>query len=576
MSKKELNSIEMNNKEDFESFNIREKLKKAIKPYDYYQTINSLDFDNLTLTDMMLLQDFGIYNNELNDEEFMLRLRFPAGRIKNQELKSIGLICKEYDLDIILTARAGIQLHKLNSSNILEVFKTLERLNINTWQSFGDNIRNITTDIFDGVGQYNIIEVFPYIKQMQDYILKNKELIGLLPRRLSTSISGSYANGSSFFASDIYFALAKKNDIYGFNLYLGGKNTELATCANIFLQKDEVFEVFKIIIDVFNTYGLRLDRERTRLFHLIEEIGIDKFREYLQEQYSNKFSTKGETLLEKVAFSEYSKLKNDKYSFCYRSEFARIRSDEFLDIANYANDNNLEIRLGTDQQIYILNLNEKRIDLKNYNKNRTIIACAGSEYCPYAYWNIKDEISFLPLDKIEEHNLLLGFSGCLKGCAKHEHSDIGLVGLKSNIYGQREKTARVYLGALYTNGEKTAKRVFNTVPINSLKEILEIIIDEYEYSRYKTFEDFSKDVLHKYSDSFLNLWFLAKYYTKKKVYLETQDYIQLLESNFSNESFMDYIENDFDEAINFLSKVLWNKKESLDDALLNKTYVMQA
>lgn len=574
MSKKELNSVEMNNKEDFKSFNIREKLKQAIKPYNYYKNIDILDFDNLTLTDMLLLQDFGIYNNELNDEEFMLRLRFPAGRISNLELKNIALLCKQYQLDIILTARAGIQIHKLDSSNVLEVFKALENLDINTWQSFGDNIRNITTDIFDGVGKYNIIEVYPYIKQMQEYILKNEKLLGLLPRRLSTAICGSYANGSSFFASDIYFALAKKDDIYGFNLYLGGKNTELAISANIFIEKDEVFEVFKIIINIFNKYGLRLDRERTRLFHLLEEIGIAQFRRYLQEEYSKTFITQGETLLTKVSFSEYEELKNKKYSFCYRSEFARIRHNELLDIASFASDNNLEVRIGIDQQLYILNLKEKNIDLNNYNDNRTILACAGSEYCPYAYWNIKDEISFLPLVKIEEHNLLLGFSGCLKGCAKHEHSDIGLVGLKSNIYGQREKTARIYIGALYTNGTKTAKRVFDVVPLNSLKEILEIIIDEYENSRYKTFEDFSKDVLHNYSDSFLNLWFLAKYYTKKKIYLDTQDYMELLETNFIHESFMQYIENDFQEAIKFLSKMLWDKKVSVEDSILNKEYLM--
>jgi ferredoxin-nitrite reductase len=576
MSKQELNSVEMNNKEDFESFNIREKLKKAIKPYDYYKSINSLDFDNLTLSDTLLLQDFGIYNNELNDEEFMLRLRFPAGRITNLELKTIALICKKYNLDIILTARAGIQIHKLDSSNILEIFNTLENIGINTWQSFGDNVRNITSDVFDGVGKYNIIEVFPYIEQMQRYILKNENLVGVLPRRLSTAISGSYANSASFFASDIYFALAKKDNIYGFNLYLGGKNTELAMSSNIFLQKDEVLDVFKIIINVFNKYGLRLDRERTRLFHLLEDIGMEKFRSYLQEEYNKTFCTKGETLLEKVSFDEYEKLKDGSFSFCYRSEFARLYSDELLNISNYACSNKLEVRIGIDQQLYLLNLKNNKITLENFNKNRTIIACAGSEYCPYAYWNIKDEISFLPLDKIEKHNLLLGFSGCLKGCAKHEHSDIGLVGLKSNIYGVREKTARIYIGALYTNGEKTAKRVFNTVPLNSLKEILSIIIDEFEESGYRTFEDFARDVLHKYSNSFLNLWFLAKFSTKKKVYLDSQDYIQLLEDNFKNESFIEYIEDNYDEAIKFLSHSLWNKKELKEDILLNKTYLMQA
>ncbi|MBY0540393.1 MAG: nitrite/sulfite reductase, partial [Campylobacterales bacterium] len=297
MAKKDLLVIEMNNKEDMECFNFREKLKLAQKPYDYFKEIKNLNFDQLASSDRIFLQDFGIYNNELNDEEFMLRLRFPAGKISNNSLLLISNLAQKYNLQIILTARAGIQLHGLNSTNILEVFNQINSQNISSYQSFGDNIRNITSDIFDEIGIYNIIEVFPYIEQMQTYILNNPDYLGLLPRRLSIGISGSYANINSFFASDIYFALAKKDDVFGFNVYLGGKNTQIAQDANIFLYKEEVFEFFKAFIQMFNKYGLRLDRQRNRLYNLIEEIGIEKVKEYLITIYNKKWQTKGEIFL---------------------------------------------------------------------------------------------------------------------------------------------------------------------------------------------------------------------------------------------------------------------------------------
>ena len=41
-----------------------------------------------------------IYNNELNDDEFMLRLRFPAGRITNESLLLIANISQKYKLKI--------------------------------------------------------------------------------------------------------------------------------------------------------------------------------------------------------------------------------------------------------------------------------------------------------------------------------------------------------------------------------------------------------------------------------------------------------------------------------------------
>lgn len=574
MSTEQMAAVELNTKEDFENYNIREKLKKAQRPYDYYKHIKDLDYEQLADSDRYFLQDFGIYNNSLNDDEFMLRLRFPAGRITNEQLKSIANICNKYNLTIILTARAGMQLHGLEAHNVYQAYKEVEKANMNTWQSFGDNVRNITTDIFDGIGKHNIIEVYPYIMQMQDYILKNPEYVGLLPRRLSIGISGSYANGSSFFASDIYFALAKKGDTYGFNVYLGGKNTEIAQDANIFLEKEEILDFYKTIIKVFYVNGLRLDRERNRLYHLLEEIGMKKFVSLLQEEHKSEFNSKGDIQLQKVEFEDFNELKNGKYSFCYHSKFAKLEAKEVLNISNYCTNHNLEARIGTDQQLYILNLKEEKIDLEHDNINRTIVACAGSEYCPYAYWTIKDEVQYLPLEKIQKNKILVGFSGCLRGCAKHEHSDIGLVGLKSNYLGNREKTARIYLGGLYTEGKALARRVFNTIPLTNLKEILEIIIEEYEESTYTTFESFSENVLNKYSIEFLNLWVLAKFKTKKKVYLNSFDEKDILHKYFGDLESIQNCNNDFDSAIKLLSKELWVYKESKEDIKLNNTYVM--
>ena len=558
MNKPEVKPFYMHDKEYLEDLNIREKQKLALRPIDYYKEIDTLYLDSLGEGDRYYLQDFGIYNNQLNEEEFMLRLRFPAGRISNQELLDIANIAVEYNLYIILTARAGMQIHGLDEDNIMEVYKKIDSLGINSWQTFGDNIRNIATDVFDGCGQYNIIEVYPYILQMQEFILKVPEYVGMLPRRISTGISGSYANGASFFASDLYFALAKKDDTYGFNIYMGGKNTELAQEAGIFLEKEEVVDFFKAFVIAFNKHGLRQDREKTRLFHLIQKVGINKVKSFIQEEYKKPFKNSGETLLQKVVFEEYEQLNDGKYSFCYHSNFARISAQELLDIANVSIQNNYEVRIGTDQQLYIFGLDDKNFPFIHDNQNRTIIACAGSEFCPYSFWNIKDETQFLPLKRLEENKILVGFSGCLKGCAKHQHSDIGLVGLRSSMYGISQKTSRVYLGAEYTFGKQLAKLVYDAVPLDHLEELLNTILDEFENSSYDEFEDFSHHILNKFSGNFLALWFLGKIESKKNIKLEIGDEKQILKKQFKDLEFINYLENDFAQAVEFQCKKLWS------------------
>jgi ferredoxin-nitrite reductase len=558
MKKINVNPFNMSGQEIYEELNNKEKQKLNLKPIDFYKEIDTLYLDSLGNYDRDYLQDFGLYNNELSDDEFMLRLRFPAGRISNENLLDIAKIAKEYKLYVILTARAGIQLHGLDEDNIVEVFRKMEDLEIHSWQTFGDNVRNIATDVFDGCGKYNIIEVYPYIQQMQEFILKVPEYVGLLPRRISTGISGSSANGGSFFASDLYFALAKKDEIYGFNVYMGGKNTELAVDADIFLEKDDLLDFFKAFIVAFNKHGLRTFRDRTRLFHLLEDIGVEKFRLLIEEEYKKEFSKKGIIQLEKTIFDEYEELKDGTYSFCYHSNFARIEADELFNIANIAIDNKYEVRIGIDQQLYIMGLKEKNFPLSYNNKNRTVLACAGSEFCPYSYWNIKDETQYLPLDRIEKNKLVVGFSGCLKGCAKHQHSDIGLIGLRSSMYGGSQKTARLYLGGEYSFGKKVAQQIFSAIPLYHLEELLNLIIDEFENSIYDDFEDFSSNILNKYSGNFLALWFLGKIETKKDTKLEVGDELEILNKYFGELEFIKLLKGNYLDAVEFQCKKVWS------------------
>ncbi len=549
--------VNMDGEVIFKELNLMEKQKLSLRPIDYYKDIDTLSFDSLGNRDRSYLRDFGIYNNELSDDEFMLRLRFPAGRITNQHLLNIAKIAIEYNLSVIITARAGIQLHGLDENNIIEVFKKINVFGINTWQTFGDNIRNIVTDVYDGCGKYNIIEVYPYIEQMEEFILKVPEYVGLLPRRISTAISGSLANSGSFFASDLYFALAKKNDVYGFNIFMGGKNTEIAQDTNIFLQKEDVVDFFKAFVITFNKYGLRQYKNRTRLFHLLEDIGIEKFKLYLQEEYKKDLPTKGTLVLKKTTLDDFEELANGKFAYRYYSNFARISANELLQIANISIQNNYEVRIGTDQQLYILGLEHKTFPILNKYQNSTILTCAGSEFCPYSYWNIKDETEFLPLTRIEQYKINIGFSGCMKGCAKHQHSDIGLVGLRSSSYGYTQKIARLYLGGEYSFGKRVAKEIFKGIPLPHLKEVLNVIIDEFENSIYSDFEEFSQHILNHLSANFLSLWILGKIESKKNVRIELGNEIDLLLQHFGELEFCKFLDNDFGEAVKFQTKKLW-------------------
>ncbi|MDD5160568.1 MAG: nitrite/sulfite reductase [Sulfuricurvum sp.] len=555
--------------------NKRERHKAALSPFEYYPQIETLDFNGISEGDGFYLQDFGIFNTPIEEDEYTLRLRITAGRITTVQLRAIADIAKGNELEIILTARAGIQLHGLNSENVLHIFKEINELGISTWQTFGDNVRNIVTDVFDGRGCMSVIETYPLILQMQEYFLKTPHLVGMLPRRISTGISGNSANVTSFFANDLYFALAKREEIFGFNVYMGGKNTEIARSADIFLLPDEVVPFFKAFIEAFNTHGLRFTRTRTRLFHLLEEITMETFVEHIAHEYQKTWQQAGNLVLEKGLFSRYQKLQDGSYAFCYESNFGRISAEELVAIADFAETYSAEVRLSTDHNLYILGLSQSFSPFEHLKKSQTIVACAGSHYCPYSFWNIKDDAQLLPLEKIAEHRIQIGISGCGKGCGRHQHCDIGLIGLRTNNFGNTDKGARIYLGAEHSAGISVGRELFEMVPLEHIRSVIDLIIHEYERSGCDTFESFSESILNRYSVEFIALWLLAKlecgsaialYEVEKRENIAEEDQFllekELFFQYFPKASFVLLIEDNLNEAIRQLSKKLWSVGES--------------
>lgn len=557
--------------------NKRELYKAALPPHTFYPLIETLDFSAISEGDGYYLQDYGIFADPLDEDAFALRLRITGGRIETTTLHALADIARRHGLEAILTARAGIQLHGLASENVLSVFQQVNALGITTWQTFGDNVRTIVTDVYDGVGRYGRIETYPLILQMENYFLKNPDLIGLLPRRLSTGISGNSANVTSLFANDLYFALADKGGTPGFNVYMGGKNTEVAVCADIFLPYEDVVPFFIAFVTAFNKHGLRFTRTRTRLFHLLEEIGMEAFKEHIAAEYGKSWESGGEPLREEGRFAPHERLRDGRFGFCYTTDFGRVSADELDQIASYAEKHDAQVRLGMDQNLYVLGLPRPHSPFEERTESETVVACAGSHYCPYSFWNIKDDAYLLPLGAIRKHRIQLGISGCAKGCGRHMHADIGLIGLRTGRFGGAEKAARIYLGAEHTSGNSVGRELFEMVPLEHLSSVLTAIIAEYEQSGFDRFETFAAHLLNRYSIDFLALWLLAKLATGSKISLSTlrnasaphpatgpEEEKRLLRETFADEAFLTLIDDGLGEAVSRLGKQLWTLHQTAE------------
>ncbi len=547
-----------------------ERLKAQLKPYDFFPEIGIIDLTNLTEEQRFYLRNFGIYNHKLSPDTFMLRVRIAAGRITTDKLSEIRSVAERYQLRMILTMRAQIELHGLEASNVLEVWKKLEGAGLTTWQTLTDNFRNIVTDPLDGESEANRIEAYPLIKEMESLFLKNPDYVGTLPRKFNTAICGSASSSHSFFGNDLYFALAQKGERIGFNLYLGGKNSAMAQDADIFAERDEVTALFEAVIQTYLHYGLRGTRSKTRLFHMLQSIGMRGFKTHLQSYYPNALQQAGILLTEKQTSRVFTPLKEGNYAFCYRSRFGEISSEELSALCDYATAKKLSIRIGVDQNLYLFGLEKPEAPFAKRSDPPRLSVCAGSRYCSLSLFDMKEEASMLPLDRLEKLGISVGYSGCLKGCGRHQHADIGLIGLRTAVYGPTQKSARLFLGGQYTDGKATARLILMAVPLHGINDMIHVILDEFEQSGYLDFEAFSKHILNHFSTDFLALWFLTKCYTQKRDALKiskstslphsTREEQQIIERYFSELDLRHEEKQPFYGGIQEISQRLWGEQ----------------
>ena len=438
----------------------------------------------------------------------MLRLRIDGGRIEHSKLEEITEIVERYNLKVMLTSRAQLELHDISPDSVYEIYRQLKTHNISTSQTLTDNFRAIVTDPYDGEALDSHIACYPMIEKINQLIIDNPYWTGTIPRKFNTAIIGREKPLVNPWSNDLLFALAKKENVLGFNIYLGGKNAKVAQDADIFVVAADVLKLFEAVAETYQKHGLRGSRSKIRLFHLIEKEGMVQLRVWIEKSFGKSLETAGILLMSSSYYQRETLLKEGGIASVYPSRYGESSSDALYTLLSYAKKEGTEIRLGIDQNFHLLGVEEKVV--RPFEEASLITACAGARYCSLSLWDIKEDVHLLPLEKLKKYNISLGFSGCLKGCGRHYFTDMGLIGLRTNLYGKTEKALRVFMGAVETPEVQPSRMLYYSVPLRNITELFNVIFDDFERSTLTDFETFSYTVLNQHSIEFLQLWYIAR------------------------------------------------------------------
>ena len=487
------------------------------------------------------LKCFGIFDRPATPKQFMIRVRIPGGQLSSEQAEVVGRMARDYGNDYIdITTRMQIEYRYMHIADIPTVLKELQSVGISSYQTGVDNFRNILNDPLDGIGMDNILPSQGLLEKLQAKFLHNWEWVSVLPRKFNTGISGSMSNRSNVFGQDCCFVLAQKDGHYGYNLYLGGKVGKIAKSADIFLKnEEEVALAFQSLIELFRDNGFRDNRNKNRLFFLIEAVGIENMAAAIREKAGVDFDSAGDTLTLMENFDPKQgrvEMRSGTYAV-----HAVIPSGIFsgtgliLAAESARRFGDGHIRFDVEQSLYITGVKDqdmsallhtpffekyKNVDTPYFNN---MIACAGTEHCPFGVIpNKPDAIEMsqylseaVPLD---EGMIRMYWSACVKGCGIHGVGDIGFEGCKAKIDGKPAYGVHITLGGKLTGEGEEGYSVMKTVPLVYAKYYVESLVLEYKRVKKpgESFERFHDRILSQYSNAYLGFMMMMNAYLRRK------------------------------------------------------------
>lgn len=477
-----------------------------------------LGWESIDKTDLEhRLKWLGVFYRPVTPGKFMMRMRIPNGILTSTQMLILAEVVQRYgdDGNADITTRQNIQLRGIRLEDVPDIFRRFEEVGLTSVQSGMDNVRNITGSPMAGLDNNELIDTRELVQKVQDMITNhgkgNPEFTNL-PRKFNIAIEGSRDNSVHAEINDVAFVPAYKDGQLGFNVVVGGffsaKRCEAAIPLNVWVApNDDVVDLCRAILIVYRDYGLRANRQKSRLMWLIDEWGIEKFRAEVEAKF-------GRTLAMAALADEIDWEKRDHIGVYPQKQselnyvglhvpVGRLFAQDMFDLARIAEVyGSGEIRLTVEQNLIIPNIHNSRLQaflveplLEKFTINpaplsRTLVSCTGAQFCNFALIDTKNRalatIKALEAELEIIKGVRIHWTGCPNSCAQPQVADIGLMGTKARKDGKAVEGVDIYMGGKVGKDAHLGKCVQKGIPCDDLLPVLRNLLIENSWAKPKS------------------------------------------------------------------------------------------
>lgn len=233
----------------------------------------------------------GVYGIRGQTDVQMVRVKIPYGKLTAIQLERLGEIADRFARGIgHITTRQDVQFHWVSLDAVPQVLRRLAEVGLTTREACGNIVRNVTACPLAGVCPDEAFDVTPYAATLSRHLLRNP-ICQALPRKFKIAFSGCATDCAVAGIHDIGALAAiqeeKGVECRGFRLYVGGGLGPAPRAARLlepFTPAEDLILTAEAIIQVFDRLGNRQNRARARMKFLIEELGIEEFRQLVFEE----------------------------------------------------------------------------------------------------------------------------------------------------------------------------------------------------------------------------------------------------------------------------------------------------
>jgi len=479
-------------------------------------------WESIGEADRERLKWLGVFFRRQTPGRFMMRIRMPNGFTNAAQLRVIGDLSRECGTGFVdITTRQQIQLRGFGIGDLPHIWERLKAVDLVSLQTGMDNIRNVVGCPVAGLTSDELFDGSRVVREFNDAFLRNKAFTNL-PRKFNVAITACTENCTHGETQDLSLtpaiAIITGEEVKGFNIAVGGKigsgGMRVATPLGVFCRPDDAASLCSHITLLFRDHGPRRARNRARLAFLIEEWGIERFREELERRAGHRLLPQGRDARTNRHNDHVGISRQKQPGLCtvgLNVPVGRITAGQLHGLAHVAERyGNGEVRVTTSQNVIVPNVAEDRVaemtsepllrELPHDPSGmmRGLVSCTGIDYCHMALIETK-ELALATAQALEHSlgprrkPLTLHWSGCPAGCGNHVAADIGLLGKNIKVGDEIVDAVDVFVGGRSGPNAKAGIKLLEDVPCSDLPRVLEQVMPY--ISGKRSMKDAAKDVI---------------------------------------------------------------------------------